>query len=115
MSKNDGSLKTYLFCYKAADINHFHIVRRWLEKRQGIIAHDSTVPLIHLLRTNMSATQLQEEVDFLFPEGDYFITEINPRNTDGKLRAEDWNWLNYTGNMNKGIHQLTLKMDLAKS
>ncbi|AYG60437.1 hypothetical protein CCGE525_17695 [Rhizobium jaguaris] len=51
------------------------------------------IPLVYCFRASRPVNELRVHFEFLFPRGNFLISEIDPLNMDGRLPTpEAWEW-----------------------
>ena len=89
MSNSD--VKIYIITFGVAEVN-LAALNQYLFDSSDIIAFWNYVPLVYCIKSRAMATELAYKLTPFFPNGNFFIAEINPNNTNGILPKPAWDW-----------------------
>jgi|HubBroStandDraft_3_1064219.scaffolds.fasta_scaffold47297_2 hypothetical protein len=89
MSNSD--VKIYIITFGVAEVN-LAALNQYLFDSSDIIAFWNYVPLVYCVKSRATATELAYKLTPFFPNGNFFIAEINPNNANGMLPEPAWEW-----------------------
>jgi hypothetical protein len=84
-------VKIYVVTFSVTDVN-LPALNQYLFDSADIIAFWNYVPLVYCVKSRLTAAELAIKLSPFFPNGNFFVAEVNRFNMNGVLPKPAWDW-----------------------
>jgi hypothetical protein len=88
---SNGDVKVYIVTFGVTGVN-LAALHQYLFDSSEIIAFWNYVPLVYCVKSRATAAELTIKLTPFFPNGTFFVAEINRSNINGILPKPAWDW-----------------------
>ena len=67
-------------------------VQEFIQTDQNILAYWNYLPFIYCIKSMLSAKELGNVLQQIFPQGGFLVAELNAENIDGRMQIDAWPW-----------------------
>ena len=84
--------KIYVLNFQADDLTQYNIVRGWLRDSPLIESAMTPIGIVYFFKSYREVWELVAAMNFMFPNGYFTISKIDPITIDGNMPMHVWKW-----------------------